>query len=98
MAQTCDLVSTSLRQAPLEVFHKQILRSAVPPPDASVLWWNGHQDKALTAAQCRSIVNRAVLVRAYVHREIHVCGYVYISYITYLQCIAPCVLVRAYIH
>ena len=54
----CDFVSTSLRHCPLPVFHRQILRSAVPPPLASTLCWNGHQARALTAAACRSMHSR----------------------------------------
>ena len=37
-----------MRQVPLEVFQRQILRSAVPPPDARMLWWKGHHASAFT--------------------------------------------------
>ena len=43
MAQTCDLVSMVLRNAPEEVFQKRIVRSAVPPPLANKLGRKGHQ-------------------------------------------------------
>ena len=40
-----------MRQEPVVVFQKRILRSAVPPPDARVFDWNGHHASAFTAAQ-----------------------------------------------
>ena len=53
-AQTCECVSTSLRHAPELEFQKRIMRSAVPPPDASRFLLHGHQASALTAAWCAS--------------------------------------------
>ena len=50
----CDLVSTVLRHAPLLVFQKRMVRSFVPPPDASRLRCHGHHASALTAAWCWS--------------------------------------------
>ncbi len=47
---TCDLVSILLTQAPVCVFQNLMQRSAVPPPEASKLLWNGHHAKAFTAA------------------------------------------------
>jgi hypothetical protein len=49
-AQTCDLVLILLTQAPVCVFQNLMQRSAVPPPEASKLLWNGHHAKAFTAA------------------------------------------------
>ena len=51
-AQTCDLVSTLLRQAPVFEFQNRIVRSAVPPPDANKFCCQGHHAKAFTAALC----------------------------------------------
>lgn len=65
---TWDFVSTSLRQVPFPVFHRQILRSAVPPPEASTLCRKGHHAKALTAAQCRSMERRGVRLTLASHR------------------------------
>lgn len=49
---TCDLVSTTFKQAPVSVFHVLMVLSPVPPPVARVLAWNGHQARALTALVC----------------------------------------------
>ena len=48
--RTWECVSTSLRQLPELEFQKRIMRSAVPPPDASKFFCHGHHAKALTAA------------------------------------------------
>ena len=53
-AQTCECVSTALTNAPLLVFQKRIMRSAVPPPEASRFFCHGHHARALTAAWCWS--------------------------------------------
>ena len=45
-----ECVSTELRHEPLAVDQKRIIRSAVPPPDASRLRCHGHHASALTAA------------------------------------------------
>jgi hypothetical protein len=47
---TCECVSTAFRQAPVLVFQNRIMRSAVPPPDASRCRCHGHHESALTAA------------------------------------------------
>ena len=38
------------------VFQNLMLRSAVPPPEASRLAWKGHHASALTAAVCAVIL------------------------------------------
>ena len=50
LASTCECVSTALRHAPLVEFQKRIMRSAVPPPDASRFFCHGHHASAFTAA------------------------------------------------
>ena len=47
-----ECVSTELRQEPLAVDQKRIIRSAVPPPLASSPFWCGDHEMALTAAVC----------------------------------------------
>ena len=39
---TWECVSTALRHAPLLEFQKRIMRSAVPPPEASKFFCHGH--------------------------------------------------------
>ena len=51
---TWELVSMEFTHAPVCVFQNLMHRSAVPPPDASRLLWNGHHASALTAALCSS--------------------------------------------
>ena len=55
-ALTWDPVSMELRRAPVWVFQNLMLRSAVPPPEASRLAWKGHQASAFTAAVCAVIL------------------------------------------
>lgn len=45
-----------LSRAPVCVFQNLMLRSAVPPPEASRLDWKGHHASALTAAACAVIL------------------------------------------
>ena len=55
-ALTWEPVSMELRRAPVWVFQNLMLRSAVPPPEASRLAWKGHHASALTAAACAVIL------------------------------------------
>lgn len=47
---TCEPVSTQLRRAEVWLFQKRMVRSAVPPPEASIPCWCGFHAMALTAA------------------------------------------------
>lgn len=46
---TCDPVLTEFKHKPVFEFQNFIHWSPTPPPEASKLLWNGHQDKAFTA-------------------------------------------------
>ena len=50
MLLTCELVVVVLSSWPVEAFQKRMERSAVPPPEASRLGLQGHQETAFTAA------------------------------------------------
>lgn len=49
-AETWDPVSTEFKHAPVWIFQNLMHRSLMPPPEASILLWKGHQARALTAA------------------------------------------------
>lgn len=52
--QTCEPVSTEFKHAPVLVFQNLMWWSPMPPPEARRLLWNGHQERAFTAAEWSS--------------------------------------------
>lgn len=68
---TWEPVSMELRRAPVWVFQNLMLRSAVPPPEASRFDWKGHQASAFTAAACAVILCIAG-PPAYISQHLHI--------------------------
>lgn len=53
--QTWEPVLTEFKHAPVLLFQNLMLWSPAPPPDASKLFWKGHQARAFTAEVCSSM-------------------------------------------